>query len=97
MALSVRRIPTSTENRITLVNGRPGGVGIAKKQIGQWAMFSEGLGVKIADETDLWLHREISKTYSVDIRRSSSTTGVANVSDGGLQPREVWALSFDDP
>ena len=39
---------------------------------------------------------KISKTRSVDNRRSSSTTGIFNVIDGGLRPREVWAVSLDD-
>ena len=39
---------------------------------------------------------KISKTRSVDNRRSSSTTGIFDVIDGGLRPREVWAVSLDD-
>ena len=51
-------------------------------------MFSEVLAVKIGYDTDLRFIVEISKTHSVDSRRLSSTTGIFNVIDGGLRPRE---------
>ena len=51
-------------------------------------MFSEALAVKIGYDTDLRFIVEISKTHSVDSCRSSSTTGIFNVIDGGLRPRE---------
>ena len=61
---------------------------LLRKEMGQCAIFSEALAVKIGYDTDLRFIVEISKTRSVDGSRSSSTTGTFNIIDGGLQPRE---------
>ena len=55
---------------------------LLRKEIGQCAMFSQALAVKIDYDTDLRFIVEISETRSVDSRRSSSTTGIFNVIDG---------------
>ena len=61
---------------------------LLREEIGQCAMFSEVFAVKMGYDIDLRFIVEISKTHSVDSRRSSSTTGIFNVIDGGLRPRE---------
>ena len=66
---------------------------LLRKEIGQCAIFRKVLGVMIPTFGCIV---KISKTRPVDNRRSSSTTGIFNVIDGGLRPREVWAVSLDD-
>ena len=54
------------------------------------------LAVKIGYDTDLRFIVEISKSCSVDSRRSSSTTGIFDVIDGELRSKEGCAMSLDD-